>query len=295
MHADFISRRFGMATKKKMSKKNTVKDVTKKKAPSKKKVASKKAPVKKKVTAKKKVASKKAPVKKKVASKKTSVKKKVASKKTSVKKKVASKKTSVKKKAASKKASVKKKAASKKASVKKKAAHKKTVLNKQSVKPTKKKSEGMVKAITINSKKKKVHKKNKISKVTPYAERNGEEYMGVEQTEHFRKILNSWKHDLMQEVDRTVHHMQDEASNFPDPSDRASQEEEFALELRTRDRERKLIRKIDEAILTLDSRDYGYCDVCGIEIGVRRLEARPTATQCIDCKTLDEIKERQLG
>ena len=256
-----------MATKKKMSKKNTVKDVTKKKAPSKKKMASKKAPVKKKV------ASKKAPVKKKVASKKTSVKKKVASKKTSVKKK----------------------AASKKASVKKKAAHKKTVLNKQSVKPTKKKSEGMVKAITINSKKKKVHKKNKISKVTPYAERNGEEYMGVEQTEHFRKILNSWKHDLMQEVDRTVHHMQDEASNFPDPSDRASQEEEFALELRTRDRERKLIRKIDEAILTLDSRDYGYCDVCGIEIGVRRLEARPTATQCIDCKTLDEIKERQLG
>jgi DnaK suppressor protein len=306
MHADFISRRFGMATKKKMSKKNTVKDVTKKKAPSKKKVASKKAPVKKKVTAKKKVASKKAPVKKKVASKKTSVKKKVASKKAPVKKKVASKKapvkkkvaskkTSVKKKAASKKASVKKKAASKKASVKKKAAHKKTVLNKQSVKPTKKKSEGMVKAITINSKKKKVHKKNKISKVTPYAERNGEEYMGVEQTEHFRKILNSWKHDLMQEVDRTVHHMQDEASNFPDPSDRASQEEEFALELRTRDRERKLIRKIDEAILTLDSRDYGYCDVCGIEIGVRRLEARPTATQCIDCKTLDEIKERQLG
>jgi DnaK suppressor protein len=284
MHADFISRRFGMATKKKMSKKNTVKDVTKKKAPSKKKVASKKAPVKKKVTAKKKVASKKAPVKKKVASKKTSVKKKVASKKAPVKKKVASKKTSVKKKAASKKASVKKKAA-----------HKKTVLNKQSVKPTKKKSEGMVKAITINSKKKKVHKKNKISKVTPYAERNGEEYMGVEQTEHFRKILNSWKHDLMQEVDRTVHHMQDEASNFPDPSDRASQEEEFALELRTRDRERKLIRKIDEAILTLDSRDYGYCDVCGIEIGVRRLEARPTATQCIDCKTLDEIKERQLG
>jgi DnaK suppressor protein len=295
MHADFISRRFGMATKKKMSKKNTVKDVTKKKAPSKKKVASKKAPVKKKVTAKKKVASKKAPVKKKVASKKTSVKKKVASKKAPVKKKVASKKTSVKKKVASKKTSVKKKAASKKASVKKKAAHKKTVLNKQSVKPTKKKSEGMVKAITINSKKKKVHKKNKISKVTPYAERNGEEYMGVEQTEHFRKILNSWKHDLMQEVDRTVHHMQDEASNFPDPSDRASQEEEFALELRTRDRERKLIRKIDEAILTLDSRDYGYCDVCGIEIGVRRLEARPTATQCIDCKTLDEIKERQLG
>jgi DnaK suppressor protein len=257
MHADFISRRFGMATKKKMSKKNTVANVTKKKAPSKKKVAAKKLSVKKKAAAKKKVASKKSPVKKKTAAKK--------------------------------------KVASKKSPVKKKTAHKKTLLNKQPVKPTKKKSEGMVKAITINSKKKKAHKKNKISKVTPYAERKGEEYMGVEQTEHFRKILNSWKHDLMEEVDRTVHHMQDEASNFPDPSDRASQEEEFALELRTRDRERKLIRKIDEAILTLDSRDYGYCDVCGIEIGVRRLEARPTATQCIDCKTLDEIKERQLG
>ncbi len=133
------------------------------------------------------------------------------------------------------------------------------------------------------------------TKVAPYREKKGEEYMGADQTEHFRNILNTWKRDLMKEVDRTVHHMQDEASNFPDPSDRASQEEGFALELRTRDRERKLIRKIDEATLALDSGDYGYCEVCGIEIGVRRLEARPTATLCIDCKTLDEIKERQLG
>ena len=119
--------------------------------------------------------------------------------------------------------------------------------------------------------------------------------MNDEQVEHFRNILNTWKRELMEEVDRTVHHMQDEASNFPDPNDRATQEEEFALELRTRDRERKLIRKIDESLSDLDSGDYGYCEVCGIEIGIRRLEARPTATLCIDCKTLDEIKERQLG
>ena len=256
-----------MANKKKMSKKTTVKKVTKKNAPLKKKVAQKKVPVKKKT------AQKKVPVKKKTAQKKISVKKKTTQKKIPVKKKTTQKKVSVKKKTTQKKA----------------------VLNKKSVKSTKKKNEGMVKVTTKKSKNKKVLKRNIITKVAPYTERKGEEYMGVKQTEHFREILNSWKNDLMEEVDRTVNHMQDEASNFPDPSDRASQEEEFALELRTRDRERKLIRKIDEAILTLDSRDYGYCDVCGIEIGVRRLEARPTATQCIDCKTLDEIKERQLG
>ena len=216
-------------------------------------------------------------------------KKKTTVKKTPPKKKVAKKKTVVKKKVAKKKTTVKK------TPPKKKVAKKKTVVKKQSVKPTKKKNEGMAKVTKINTKSDKVSKTNKKTKVAPYTEKKGEDYMGAEQTEHFREILNTWKHDLMEEVDRTVHHMQDEASNFPDPSDRASQEEEFALELRTRDRERKLIRKIDEAILTLDSGDYGYCDVCGIEIGVRRLEARPTATQCIDCKTLDEIKERQLG
>jgi DnaK suppressor protein len=101
--------------------------------------------------------------------------------------------------------------------------------------------------------------------------------------------------ELMQEVDRTVGHMKDEAANFPDPNDRATQESEFSLELRTRDRERKLIKKIEEAINSVDSGDYGYCESCGIEIGVRRLEARPTATQCIDCKTLDEIREKQMG
>ena len=134
-----------------------------------------------------------------------------------------------------------------------------------------------------------------VAGVAPYQEKPGEEYMNDQQKAHFRKILGAWRNQLMQEVDRTVNHMQDEAANFPDPNDRATQEEEFALELRTRDRERKLIRKIDEAVISLETGDYGYCEVCGVEIGVKRLEARPTATLCIDCKTLDEIKEKQLG
>ncbi|MFK8017409.1 MAG: RNA polymerase-binding protein DksA [Gammaproteobacteria bacterium] len=119
--------------------------------------------------------------------------------------------------------------------------------------------------------------------------------MSDDQRQHFRDILMKWKRELMEEVDRTVHHMKDEAANFPDPNDRATQESEFSLELRTRDRERKLIKKIEEALNSVDSGDYGYCESCGIEIGVRRLEARPTATQCIDCKTLDEIREKQMG
>jgi DnaK suppressor protein len=120
------------------------------------------------------------------------------------------------------------------------------------------------------------------------------DYMNEAHKEHFRAKLLEWKRQLMEEVDRTVHHMQDVASNDPDPADRATQEEEFSLELRTRDRERKLIKKIDSTIDLLDTDEYGYCESCGIEIGIERLEARPTATQCIDCKTLDEIKERQI-
>ena len=119
--------------------------------------------------------------------------------------------------------------------------------------------------------------------------------MNDRQVEHFTQILLNWKKELMEEVDRTVGHMKDEAANFPDPADRASQEEEFSLELRTRDRERKLIKKIEQTLGRLDEGDYGYCDSCGVEIGIRRLEARPTATLCIDCKTLAEIKEKQLG
>jgi DnaK suppressor protein len=127
----------------------------------------------------------------------------------------------------------------------------------------------------------------------PYKAKRGEEYMSDGQLAHFKSILLKWKAELMQEVDRTVTHMKDEAANFPDPADRATQEEEFSLELRTRDRERKLIKKIDATIERLEQEDYGYCDACGVEIGIKRLEARPTATLCIDCKTLAEIKERQ--
>jgi len=128
---------------------------------------------------------------------------------------------------------------------------------------------------------------------TPYEEEKGEEYMNEKQLKHFETLLKNWKASLMEEVDRTVHHMQDDAANFPDPNDRATQESEFSLELRTRDRERKLIKKIDEALDAIESGDYGYCETCGVEIGIRRLEARPTATLCIDCKTLDEIREKQ--
>ncbi len=126
----------------------------------------------------------------------------------------------------------------------------------------------------------------------PYMEQEGEEYMNEKQQVHFKAILLAWKKELMEEVDKTVTHMKDDATNFPDPIDRASQEEDFALELRTRDRERKLIKKIDESLQAMDSEEYGYCETCGVEIGIRRLEARPTATQCIDCKELDERKEK---
>jgi DnaK suppressor protein len=129
-------------------------------------------------------------------------------------------------------------------------------------------------------------------KFVPYTEKEGDEYMGKNQTLHFRAILENWKSQLMSEVDRTVHHMQDDAANFPDPNDRATQEEEFTLELRTRDRERRLIKKIEESLVDLEKGDYGFCESCGTEIGIRRLEARPTATLCIDCKTLAEIREK---
>ncbi|MGF1680726.1 RNA polymerase-binding protein DksA [Photobacterium makurazakiensis] len=134
-----------------------------------------------------------------------------------------------------------------------------------------------------------------IAGLEPYQEKAGEEYMGEEQLKHFQKILGAWRNQLREEVDRTVNHMQDEAANFPDPVDRAAQEEEFSLELRNRDRERKLIKKIEKTLQRIEDDDFGFCDSCGIEIGVRRLEARPTADLCIDCKTLAEIKEKQMA
>jgi DnaK suppressor protein len=131
--------------------------------------------------------------------------------------------------------------------------------------------------------------------VQPYVARRGEQYMSKEQLEHFRTILQSWKQDLMLEVDRTVSHMKDEAANFPDPNDRATQEEEFSLELRTRDRERKLIRKIDEALSRIDDGSYGYCLETGEHIGVKRLEARPVATLSIEAQERRERREKQYG
>ncbi|ASU21536.1 RNA polymerase-binding protein DksA [Vibrio qinghaiensis] len=133
-----------------------------------------------------------------------------------------------------------------------------------------------------------------IAGVEPYQEKPGEEYMSPEQITHFTKILSAWRNQLREEVERTVHHMQDEAANFPDPVDRASQEEEFSLELRNRDRERRLIKKIEKTLSKIEEDDFGFCESCGVEIGVRRLEARPTADLCIDCKTLAELKEKQM-
>jgi DnaK suppressor protein len=131
--------------------------------------------------------------------------------------------------------------------------------------------------------------------VKPYIARRGEQYMNKEQLEHFARILQNWKRDLMVEVDRTVLHMKDEAANFPDPNDRATQEEEFSLELRTRDRERKLIRKIDEALKRIEDGSYGYCLETGEEIGIKRLEARPVATLSVEAQERRERREKQYG
>ncbi|WP_455223088.1 RNA polymerase-binding protein DksA [Kaarinaea lacus] len=235
------------------------------------------------MAAKKKKAVKKKAVKKTVKAKKTTTKKKTTSKK-----KVAAKKATTKAKAAKK--AVKKAAPKAKATTaKKKVAKKSTTQQKAAAKP--KKTKPAAKATTRPAGGDELG----YTDFTPYEMKKGEDYMNAEQVEHFRELLNSWKSELMAKVDETVHHMQDEAANFPDPNDRATQESDFTMELRTRDRERKLIKKIEESINRLDNDEYGYCESCGIEIGVRRLEARPTATECIDCKTLNEIKEKQFG
>ncbi len=265
---------------------------------SKKKVA-KKAAAKKKVT-KKKVAKKKV-AKKKVAKKKVAKKKvaKKASKKKAVPKRKVAKKAS-KKKAVSKKKVAKKKAVSKK-KVTKKASKKKAVSKKKA--PSKKKATS-----TKKPARKKVARKapsrrarprgdvlsGPIHGIEPYKPKRGEEYMSGDQLGHFHNILGAWKRELMFEVDRTVHHMQDEAANFPDPNDRATQESEFGLELRTRDRERKLLRKIDSALARIDDGSYGFCDETGEEIGLKRLEARPVATLCLEAQERRELAERQF-
>jgi DnaK suppressor protein len=200
----------------------------------------------------------------------------------------------VRKKAAKKKAT--KKAPAKKAAKKvakkaaKKTATKKAPAKKAAKKVTKKVAK---KAATKRTATRRPAADGPGGSFQPYKHKRGEPYMDEDMHAHFREILVNWKRELMEEVDRTVHHMKDEAANFPDPNDRATQESEFSLELRARDRERKLIKKIDESLASIESDEYGYCEGCGVDIGVRRLEARPTATLCIDCKTLDEIRERQ--
>ena len=219
------------------------------------------------------IAPKKAPAK-------ATAKKKAVAKKSTAKKKATAKtvtKTKEKDPSATASTAPAKKAATKKVAAKKTAAKKTTA----------KKTGTARKAPAANN--------GQFKTFEPYKQAKGEEYMNDEQTEHFRSILLNWKVTLMEEVDRTVGHMKSDATNFPDPNDRATQEEEFSLELRTRDRERKLIKKIDESITKLDEEDYGYCDGCGVEIGIRRLEARPTANMCIECKTLEEIREKQTA
>ena len=260
------------------------KSASKKRAASKRKVTRKKAVTKKRVS-KKKVSKKKAG-KKKVAKKK--VAKKKAGKKKVAKKKVAKKKAS-KKKVAKKKVTKKKvarKKVARKKVARKKAPRKKAVSAKR---PVARKKLAIRRARTIGD-----LLTGPIHGVTPYKPGGAEEYMSNGQLDHFHDILDAWKSELMFEVDRTVHHMQDEAANFPDPNDRATQESEFGLELRTRDRERKLLRKIDSAMTRIDEGSYGFCEETGEEIGLKRLEARPVATLCVEAQERRELAERQF-
>ena len=268
----------------------------------KKTTASRKKSVANKAATKKKVAKKKAVSKKKAPARKTASKKKVA-RKTS-KKKVAKKasKKKVAKKASKKK--VAKKATKKKVAKKpsKKKVAKKVSKKKVAKKPTRKKVSRKVSKKKAPARKPAARARKPrgdvmsgpIHGIDPYKPKRGEEYMSDAQLEHFRNILNSWKRTLMFEVDRTVHHMQDEAANFPDPNDRATQESEFGLELRTRDRERKLLRKIDSALARIDDGSYGFCEETGEEIGLKRLEARPVATLCLEAQERRELAERQF-
>jgi DnaK suppressor protein len=210
-----------------------------------------------------------------------------------VKKKAPKSKATVKKKTVAKKKTVKKAAPGKAAA--KKATAKKTVKKAAPKKATAKKAAPKKAPARKTTGKKSTSQIGPVPGIAPYQAKKGEEYMNEKQSAHFNDILLAWKRGLMEEVDRTVHHMQDDAANFPDPNDRATQESEFSMELRARDRERKLIKKIDESIRNLDNDEFGFCEACGVEIGIKRLEARPTATLCIDCKVIDEIREKQMG
>ena len=277
-----------MPAKKAASKKRKKATASRRKVSAKKKSVRKKAASKRKVTRKKSVTKKRAS-KKKVSKKKVSKKK--ASKKKVSRKKVAKKKAT-KKKVAKKKAAKKK--VSKKKPARKKASKKKVAKKKASRKKVSKKRPAAKKKAAAPRRSRGDVLTGPIHGIDPYQPRRGEDYMSESQLDHFRKILNAWKRELMYEVDRTVHHMQDEAANFPDPNDRATQESEFGLELRTRDRERKLLRKIDSALARIEDGSYGYCEETGEEIGLKRLEARPVATLCLEAQERRELAERQF-
>jgi DnaK suppressor protein len=217
---------------------------------------------------------------------------KKADTKKSTAKKTAAKKTSPKK-ASAKKASVKK-APVKKAPAKK-APAKKAPVKKAPAKKAPAKKAPVKKAPAKKAPAKKTTAKKRTTPISSYKGRKGEKYMSAAMKKHFNAVLIEWREHLREEMQKTFDHLKNKGESYADPIDRASQEEEFAFELRTRDRERKLINKIASSLEQIKQDDYGYCYACGIEIGVKRLEARPTATHCIDCKTLDEIKEKQLG
>ncbi len=218
------------------------------------------------------------------------------------KKKSTAKKSTIKK-APAKKAPAKKtpakKAPAKKAPAKKapakKAPAKKTPAKKAPAKKAPAKKSTIKKAQVKKASAKKIVSKKRTSPISSYKGRKGEKYMSAAMKKHFNAVLIEWREHLREEMQKTFDHLKNKGESYADPIDRASQEEEFAFELRTRDRERKLINKIAGSLEQIKQDDYGYCYACGIEIGVKRLEARPTATHCIDCKTLDEIKEKQLG
>lgn len=257
------------------------------------KSAAKKAPARKPSV--KKTAAKKS-VARKTAAKK-SVARKAPAKNRAAKKKVAPKKPAARKAAAVKKAAAKKPAAKKKVSVKKaparKAAAQKTVTNKAA--PSARKALAAKKPLAIKPEQPEPSFafSGPLKSFKPYQPKPREEYMSDSMRAHFRKILLAWQQELMEEVDRTVHHMKDEAANFPDPNDRATQESEFGLELRTRDRERKLLKKIEQALARIDDGTYGYCSETGEEIGLRRLEARPVATLTVEAQERRELAEKQ--
>ncbi|MBU28023.1 MAG: RNA polymerase-binding protein DksA [Flavobacteriales bacterium] len=173
----------------------------------------------------------------------------------------------------------------------KKSPPKKTVAKKTLAKKVAKKA--VAKKTAINKAPQKIA--NNKSKIAPYKSKKNEKYMSAAMKRHFVAVLLLWKEHLIDEMQKTFDHLKTKGETYADPVDRASQEEEFAFELRTRDRERKLISKIAVSLEKIKQDDYGWCDACGDEIGIKRLEARPTATHCIHCKTLDEIKEKQLN